>query len=176
MFFGHNASILSVLFKQFHSLQEISPPIDLSHPSLLASLQTYPRSPKSQSNQHKIRIEQNQTIKSTSPNSQGPLLVLWNKHNLLDLHLIEDIVSLNSLAHRHELVGHEAISRQQSLRSHQRGKYLLKLVLILLQHLKSLWENTCKPLISFSSPQPQSKSENSLRTGHLPICILRFLP
>lgn len=40
------------------------------------------------------------------------LLMFRNKHNFLDLHLIEDVVSFDSLAHRHEFISHEATSYQ----------------------------------------------------------------
>lgn len=144
---------------------------------LLASLQTYPRSPKSQSNQHKIRIEQNQTIKSTSSNSQalywcsGTNTTFWTcillkisypstawligmNLSVMKLFLVSNLFTpiFSEIRILTQACVDSSLTSQEPV-----GRYL---------------QAIHQPL----SPSPQIKSENSLRTGHLPICILRFLP
>jgi hypothetical protein len=36
--------------------------------------------------------------------------MMWLENDLLNLHFVEDIISFNRLAHRHNLVSHEAVS------------------------------------------------------------------
>lgn len=75
------------------------------------------------------------------------------KNNFLHLHLVEDVISLNRLAHRHNSACHETISCQLSpfSRSHtfhptneggNKKDHSLQQMLLLLQHLQRLRENT----------------------------------
>lgn len=40
-------------------------------------------------------------------------LVVGLKDDFLYLHVVEDVVSFQGLAHRHDLIGHEAVPRNQ---------------------------------------------------------------
>ena len=78
-------------------------------------------------------------------------LVVWLKDDLLRLHVVEDIVTFQGFAHRHDLVGHEAVQCiSVNLCVSLSCTNLLKFVLVLLQYFQRLVKDACVDLLSAS--------------------------
>lgn len=83
-----------------------------------------------------------------------PSSLLRLKHHLLHLHLVEQIVALDRLGQRHDLVRHEPA---------------------LVSSLSMIKPSRTHPSLSWCFFSDSSACGNTLRTGHLPICTRRFL-